>query len=236
MIKLKRKEITPGELLSVGVGAIAIAVSVWTFWRQQDTTDEQAAFERDVVEAQAAFQTEIEERQSAPLLVPGVELRDRGKRITVFTESGVVKKRADRLLIGGRPARLIIPMRNVGEGVAILLRERVKTIPDCADAEHYTAIPPRGLERLGYYVVRPGESEQLAYLAPNSRVAAEYRGARNANSLNLLVRYTDALGRKLRWTCVRYSQGKGQRGWSVAAALYGERRPPTSAALPASTP
>ena len=229
-LKEKWKDFSAPQLLSVGIGVFAIAVSVWTFERQQNAGDKQAAFERGVVEAQAQFQAEIEERQSAPLLVPGVEINDRGKYITVFTESGPVGKRADRLLIVEDPGRLIIPMRNVGEGVAILLRERVKAIPSCADAPSYTVIPPRGLERLGHYVVRPGESEQLSYLS------TEYGRLVDLTDLSLLVRYTDAIGRKLRWTCVHYSRGTGQRGWSVAEPVYGERLPPPSAATPSGNP
>jgi hypothetical protein len=223
--KFNWKEIRLADLLSVGVAGLAIAVSIWTFERQREASDKQVAFERRIADAQAAFEREVEERQSAPLLVPGAELRDRGRRISVYIGSGFLRKRAEQLFVEERPARLVLPVRNVGEGVAILLREYVHPILSCADTASYTAIPPRGLERLGYFAIRPGESDQLTYLAPGPRIGAEYGRASKASELSLPIRYTDSLGRKLRWTCVRYTHRNAQSGWHVASMAYGERRP-----------
>jgi hypothetical protein len=75
-------------------------------------------------------------------------------------------------------------------------------------------------------VVRPGESEQLFY---NTRkrpgLKKLYRDAAlNDTTVNVLIRYTDALGKKLRWTCVIYTRNTtDDKLWSLSESVYGER-------------
>ena len=56
-----------------------------------------------------------------------------------------------------------------------------------------------------------------------------YRNAADAADISLVVRYTELLTRKLRWTCVQYTRSKPKnpkkkpRGeWSAANTVYGE--------------
>jgi hypothetical protein len=177
---------------------------------------------------QDRFQRAIEERQSAPLLVPGIEPDQRGKEITLYPEIGEpFRKVADRLVIdekyGG--TRIVIPMWNAGLGVAILMGS-VSVMPDCTKSLAGMASPGHLLGRkdVGYYVVPSGESEQLKYFQPRfTSLGKQYRKAADAMTVNMLVRYTDLLRRRLRWTCVTYTRADTHSDWSLAQSSYGAR-------------
>ena len=198
---------------AVVLGLFALGVSGFTFLRQD------------------SLQRDIEERQFAPLLVPGVEQEARGDNtIDVWVGFRHMRKRADALQLQDKPLRMVMPVRNAGEGVAILLQQRARPVKDCDDerlkreAEDF---PDDNVQRLHYYVVRPGESEQLFYnTRKRPKLAKLYRDAAlNETTVNVLIRYTDALGKKLRWTCVIYTRGTTEdKLWSLSESVYGERR------------
>jgi hypothetical protein len=186
---------------------------------------------------QQELQRQVEERASAPLLIPGVEPEQRlGKRrFQIAGSYKEVVKLANFLRIYWDPRKpsaepyIVVPVRNVGEAIAIVLDEEARVVRDCQTVRG-RRLNRRGVERLGFYVVRPGESEQL-YFAPRgddaSVVAAEYKQASDALEVNVLVRYTDQLGQKIRWTCIGYTRGsEHDPRWSVAKPVYEERTNP----------
>lgn len=222
------KEVKPTDVLSALFALVSVGLALWALIQSEHTADDQNRFERD-----------IEERQSAPVLAAGTELRQRGKRRVVYTENARVKKRADRLLIDSNAGRVVMPVRNTGQGVATLIREYAFVVRDCVNEPDKWDLPPHR-ERLGFYAVRPGESEQLGYLTPQTprqflelarqtrkRSYTDYsRVGKEGKPFNLVVRYTDALVRKLRWTCVSYKLAK-RRGdlseWSMESQIYDDR-------------
>jgi hypothetical protein len=182
---------------------------------------------------QKNLERQVEERQAAPLLVPGVQQPDRlGRRTFQIANSYKrVEKLSNFLMIREPQQRerepfIVVPVRNVGTGVAILLNEEVRVVDNCKTKSR-RQLDPDLKERLGYYVVRPGESEQL-YYAPRGddavEVTEEYEKANTATRVTLLIRYTDQLLRRLRWTCVTYTRG-GRRDprWSIEKPVYGDR-------------
>jgi hypothetical protein len=206
---------------SAAVACVAILVSCQT--ADDQSADQKATEKRQANAArqQAQFQTNIEERQSAPRLTPGVRLSDRGKMITVYPDSGGrIRKRADRLTIERNPPyRIVMPVRNVGLGVAILLQEYVSTVETCHPPPG--ALDRADVERLGFYALKAGDTDQLVYL-PRPEFAEVYHAAGEALNVNLLLRYTDVLGRKLRWTCVSYARSGRHESWAVAEPVYGD--------------
>ncbi len=99
-----------GSLL---VAAVALLFSTVTYFEQAELESRQRAIAR-----------EIDERQSAPVLVGGVERRLRGHRIRVVPETGAAfHKLAERLLWDAD--KLVVPVRNVGAGTAVLPYSRV---------------------------------------------------------------------------------------------------------------
>jgi hypothetical protein len=194
-------------VLAVG----SLAVSGTAFFNTESNTDRQQE-----------FQQQIEERQSAPRLAPGVELSQRGKEITVFADSGgTIDKRAERLLVERRPPyRIVMPMRNIGLGVAIMLQREFPTpVSKCPDP---SARLSGDLEALGYYNIPAGQSDQLIFRPYTKRRISEYRAASQALKLNLLLKYTDVLQRQLRWSCVRYTRPSPTEAWSIEEPFYGQ--------------
>lgn len=182
-------------------------------------------------ERQEKFQRDVEERQSAPLLVPGVPLDQRGKKIVFYPEAGgPLEKRADKLFLSDKPTRTIVPVRNAGEGMAILLGERFKLLESCDDAAIESVGAPDA--PLGYYAVAPTASEQLGSLAPrDSELADTYRDAFRARQVFVLLRYTDVHRNKLRWTCIAYTRESTAGGWSLDYPVYGQKPWPASYGL-----
>jgi hypothetical protein len=213
-------------IASVVVAIVSLGFAIAAQRKASSTADEQQQLQR-----------QIKERASAPLLVPGVEQRVRlgTERFQIAGSYKEVVKLANFLSIYWNPRKptaepyLVLPVRNVGEAVAIVLDEEARVVRDC-DTVSGRRLNGRGVERLGFYVVRPGESEQL-YYAPRgddaSVVAHEYKDASDALEVSALVRYTDQLGQKIRWTCTTYTRGSANDPrWSVAKPVYGERANP----------
>jgi hypothetical protein len=229
-----RKGLRPNEWIAVASALLAFAsvvVAVVALSQSSSTAREQQELQR-----------EIEERQSAPLLVPGVEheMRLKRQRFQIVGSHRQVVKLANFLRIYWDPKKpeeepyIVVPMRNAGEAVAIVLDEEARLIRDCDHARR-RRLSRSGVERLGFYVIRPGESEQL-YYAPRGhdapQVAEEYRAASDEQEASVLVRYTDQLGRKIRWTCVTYTRGgPDDEYWSVSKPVYGERPNPNQEEL-----
>jgi hypothetical protein len=229
-----RRRFGPSEWIAaasalLGFGSVVIAVVSLS---QSSTTA------RD----QQDLQAEVEERQSAPLLVPGVEqeMRLKRRRFQIVGSHRQVVKLANFLRIYWDPGApelepyIVVPMRNAGEAVAIVLDEEARLVRDCDNARR-RRLGRSGVERLGFYVIRPGESEQLYYAPRGSdavRVAEEYRAASDEEEVSVLVRYTDQLGLKIRWTCVTYTRdGSNDEYWSVSKPVYGERANPNQEEL-----
>jgi hypothetical protein len=79
--------------------------------------------------------------------------------------------------------------------------------------------------RLHYYGICAGESEQLFYNTANKpRLDELYRRlVEGETTARLVLRYTDTLSRKLRWTCITYTRGsRDGEIWSVSEARYGD--------------
>jgi hypothetical protein len=185
----------------------ALGWSAFTWIQQNQVEDRQARFQRDV-----------EERQSAPLLVPGVAPGERGRRITV-----PIKKRAGELKISAKPPRIVMPMRNVGEGVAVLFLEYALPVSACPHPGASLPRPRYAPKGTTYYVIEPGQSEQLSYLAPPRLpgLIHAYRNASTSRHVRLLLRYSDFLGHRVRWTCASYARDNRRHSWSVVIVVYG---------------
>ena len=171
---------------------------------------------------QARSDTRAEERASAPLLVPGVEQDARGEMVDVYVGYRHITKRADLLMLETDPVRVVMPMRNAGEGGAILLPDRARPVASCDAAD---GLPRADKSRLHYYAIRAGESEQLFYNASNKpRLTELYRRlVKGKTTARVVLRYTDTLSRRLRWTCVTYTRGSPDgKIWSVSEARYGD--------------
>jgi len=218
--------------LTVVAASVAAIVAIFSYLDSRDAKEEATR----ATEAQRAFEAEVEERQSVPVLAPDVEPELHGKAVTVPTALGTVKKpRAERLYVSpdlGKPGKsrpkpqIIMPMRNVGDGVAII-NVSVKFQHSCnkAPPPKDPLVLARGQTRyLGYYNVPPRESRQLAFapLKDDRSAHAPYLKARSATRLHLMVIYTDLLGRKLRWTCVDYTRPSSGASWSVKYPYYGD--------------
>jgi hypothetical protein len=218
------------------VATLAVAVVAFFVARSADREAARTA------KAQRVFEAEIEERQAAPVLAPDVEPELQGKDVKVATSYGKVSKRAERLNFieaddfvkphqeKGIPPMIIVPMRNVGDGVAVIPGK--PSFPaSCPQAP--TREPPAletlGTRYLGAYNVPPGESRQLdfAFAAQDGDRRADYVAASGKTEVSLMVVYTDLLGRRLRWTCVNYTRDPGE-AWAVDYPFYGdrERKPP----------
>lgn len=197
------KGVERGSLLvalgSVLVAAVALVFSFVTYRDQAELESRQRAIAR-----------EIDERQAAPVLVGGVERPLRGRRIRVVPETGAqFRKPAERLLWDAE--KLVIPVRNVGAGTAVLPFSRVWFDEDNRQCEGPLSVVTGARVwdweekfRAGYYVVRPGESWQLIYREPADE---DWEQMSQKMSVTFLLRYTDALGWFARWTCLSYTRG-----------------------------
>jgi hypothetical protein len=208
--------------LSALAAVTAIGVSIWVWWdqdrddkdqneAQEEANRKQGELEQELADARARFDRAVEERQSAPLLI-------------TYRREQV----PDALVTGSSPPEIRVRVRNVGEGVAALTREYATLVADCGRTPGLLGDPLSGLERASYYVVRPGESQSLVYHPrpaeeDHRNLVKQYRWASGATHLNVLLRYTDLLGRRLRWTCLSFSRRENDDPWSYAAAFYDDR-------------
>lgn len=218
------KQTKPTDLVSVVLTLASVALALAAFVRANEVSDQQAEAE-------------------APILAPGTPPDERGKQITVPTEYSEVSKRADRLYLDAtnRP-RFVIPLRNGGSGIALVVGQPV-LVADC-DGEPARVPDAAVAPPLGSYVIPSGESDQLAFLAPAHPASGTVPGQPRLwysfdyrkfgkldvdgnRSGNLLIWYTDGAQRKLRWTCIQYVvAGHGPSGlaeWGVFNQRYGVR-------------
>lgn len=115
-----------------------------------------------------------------------------------------------------------MPMRNVGNGIAVV-PFTVQFAPTCPAAPGASArLTSQQIRYLGTYNVPPGETRQLVFAA-NDQDRRLYSKATAATRLHLMVIYTDLLARRVRWTCVSYTRPRHDSAWSVEYPYYGER-------------
>ena len=222
------------DVINAAASAATVVVAVSALFVAL-AADRQASRTAD---AQRAFQKQVEERQSAPVLAPGVEPELTAKRVTVASGWGTVaNRRAERLMFvsgdeeTGAPARVVMPMRNVGEGVAVVPGQVVLTETSCQDRqfraqergsrvriEKPTAFKVYGTRYLGPYNIPPGESQQLAFEL-DATDPESYLWKGDQRLVSLRIAYTDLLGRRLRSTCVDYRRGR-RGSWSVFYPFY----------------
>jgi hypothetical protein len=153
----------------------------------------------------------------------------------------------------GERGHVIVPVRNGGEGQALLVGFPV-LVEDC-EAEP-AALPTSTVGRLGVYSVPSGETEQLGYFQPqdpddpqkykNGDVDvdgksrwygwdyAQFGEQPEPRSQNLLLWYTDGARRMLRWTCITYTlkakeTTKYGEQYAVDGHFYGSKEFPEDA-------
>jgi hypothetical protein len=208
------------SVLGVALGTASLVLGLIGLARSEDNAERTSTIEA----RQRAFAREVEERQSAPVLAPDIEPAAMGRTISVATNYGTRTKRAERMNVFHENGvfQIIMPMRNVGNGVAV--------VPFTVTFARTCPAKPAASERLartqirylGTYNVPPGESRQLAFAA-NDQDRLLYSRATTATRLNLMVIYTDLLGHRVRWTCVTYKRPRHGSAWSVEYPYYGER-------------
>ena len=183
--------------------------------------------QKDISEEQGRLASIVEERQSAPVLAAGVPSVDRGVEIKISTRAGRKKKYAHRPDIvpavdndGKEVWDLVVPVWNVGEGLAAV--RSIKALPDCGAAvKDYMAEPlPTRVKsgRLGTFNVPAGGTDQLVW--PMLPEDAKRDLARE--ELYVIVRYTDLLVRRDRWTCMAW---KGKKYWTYDTQVSGQQEP-----------
>jgi hypothetical protein len=188
---------------------------------------------------------------SEPILVPGTPLSERGRTIGVATDFAFVRKRADRLYLSRRSGRLVIPLRNGGSGIALTIGLPV-VVQTCSDEPRALSETAALGQTLGSYVIPSGESDQLGYVPGKDAhvhgtvtVNGKARwytfgyqdlGKGTFNIGRLLLWYTDAALRTLRWTCITYQDVPAEsRGlttaWALTAQVFGESTLPPALKL-----
>ena len=212
----------PTDLLLVLTAAVSIVVSVIALQR----SDQVAA---------------LQQAESSPVLAPGTDLADRGRVMTIATETTTVRKRADWLFIDRRAGRLVIPLRNGGNGIAMIVGRPV-LVENCTLEPQRLPLSTTGA--LGTYIIPSGGSDQLAWLARKSDVAGTVRvgnesfwysfdyahfgriGNSKSGPPSLVVWYTDGAQAKLRWSCMTFFRASGNNRmseWAVEGVVYGAR-------------
>jgi len=213
----------PTDLLLVLTAAVSIVVSVTALQRSDQVAS-------------------LQEAESSPVLAPGTALTERGKAVTVATNTATVRKRADWLFMDNRVGRIVVPLRNGGNGIAMIVGRPV-LVENCTVEPQHLPLSTTG--SLGTYIIQSGDSDQLAWLERKGDSAgtvhvgnesfwysfdyAHFGSIDNSNGGNasLVVWCTDGAQIKLRWTCMtflRASQSKGTSEWASEGVVYGARR------------
>jgi hypothetical protein len=196
------------DRLSLGLASLGAVLAIISYVTSCSTSKSQDQFQRDV-----------EERASAPVLAAGVA-KDRADTVDVRTTIGTVSKKAQLPAIPGQPdnARLIVPVWNIGLGVGVV--RSVRAFPSCRKArEAINKAPLKQADRVGYYNVPAGGSEQLVYPMAKS----DFLRVQRTNELTVMVRYTDPLIRRDRWTCMEWLRRKASNPWQLANQNYHDR-------------
>lgn len=213
----------PTDLLLVLTAAVSIVVSVVALQRSDQVAARQEA-------------------EASPVLAPGTLLADRGRVMTIATETATVRKRADWLFIDNHVGRIVVPLRNGGNGIAMIIGRPV-LVENCATEPQHLPLATTGA--LGTYILQSGDSDQLAWLERKSDAAGAVHvgkdsfwysfdyahfgsiGNSNGGAASLVVWYTDGAQIKLRWTCMTFFQTSERRDtseWAVEGVVYGARR------------
>lgn len=236
---------TRREIIALVIAGISLvvagagAVVAYLGWTHANEVDDQRKMD---AKKQARFERQVEERQSAPLLAPGVEPSMKTRRgVAIASSSGDFAKPVAADLLWGDGTQLVVPVRNVGAGLASLNGSQPVFLRNCGK-EPRSLDPRRKPSRGGYYNIPPGESFQLLYhLRPkperqSDQSAKEYQQARKSwerrdghyrtvakqgGIEHLLISYTDLLGRRWRWSCFDYTRPNGRVRWSLRSATYG---------------
>jgi hypothetical protein len=215
--RANRKEERERWTLRVAVvGAIVAVISfAWSCETAQDQGD---------------FQDAVEERSSAPVLAAGVEPQNRLGEISVKTALGTAPKprQVPEIRQRHRIARLIVPVWNIGLGVAVIRGHPL--LGDCRAAERKIrqSSPPK--RRAGYYNVPSGKSEQLVFPVSQHDVTEistlRRRGDDSVYLLTVTLRYTDPLVRRDRWTCISWIRSSPDNSWTLSTQDYDDREFP----------
>ena len=208
---------------------------------------------RQATSSQSAFQARQEVEQSAPILAPDTAPDERGRNMTVTTQSSnkPVSKRADWLYLNPLAvpnpprSRIVIPVRDGGAGTGMTVGLPL-VVQDCTSEPKY--LPPSAMGTVGSYTVPPGATDQLAYLSPE-RGKTDLANAPNGgyvavghqrfwyswdygrfgtpgSTINVLLLYTNSALSQLRWTCATYGPTNRYFQWDLQGEEYGERTPP----------
>jgi hypothetical protein len=212
-------------------------------------TYRQSHQQTDIQRQQARLENKVEARASSPVLSALLAPERPKARVLVSTVAGRVSKPPHRVRVvsawtdrkraspfcnqyaDGQAKRvsrgvpqvrcyeLIVPVRNVGEGVAAV--QSVKALHDCGEkaTKEYMREPLTGVRhrRLGVFNVPPGEAEQVVW----QMIAADGRRAQRSASLFVIVRYTDFHLARDRFTCMIF-RGRKYRTFDTQ---YADDRP-----------
>jgi hypothetical protein len=193
------------------VSAIGLTVAIFSLIHSDDTA-------RD----QKKLQAQVEERSLAPVLAAGVEPSMRGKTVTLHTIVGKVVKPAEAPVFASRRRLLVVPVWNVGNGLAVWRRTKVLTDCDKAFNQEF-AKRPTNSRRLGFYNVPDGQSEQLSYPVRSGAEARAAAEAAKKNKLSVFTFYTDLVNSRDRATCAVWKRGNAANRWKLSTQDYVDR-------------
>lgn len=250
----------PGDLVTA-LSVLLAGVGVWIAFSQfKDALAQEASAARET--AQQNEEAAQENEDNEPFLIPATPPAERGIRKTADLNFGRVTKRADRLYVapphptsGIFKARIVIPLQNGGNGIAIVFGRPV-FISNCDRAAD---LPKHLAEPGGTYVVRTGEADQFGFFQPaasagripgggwytfdyqhwgSSRVihgrsghrrTTTYEPYRYESTANVVVWYSDGARSRLRWMCAQYlfaGVGIGGLQYATVGQTFGESGPP----------
>ena len=217
---LKLEPLKPSDLINIGAAAIAVIAVYLTVQSAKDDIKQEIR----------------QENEAAPVLIASAAPDAGGQPIVVYPTYGpAITKPADQLYVEplrGSGARIVMPIRNVGLGVASVYG-RPMILTSCAPRSVAAAVHIPVLQ--GTYVLESGETDQLGFLQPPPANVPggewhyyDYRlfTATKRSSLHMLIRYQDVAGTTIDWTCAKYIFGSRMRTrhrgtlWTTYAEYY----------------
>lgn len=211
-----------------------------------DTPPDQRGKTLTVVTTYATLKKRADFLFDSPRVVCGPERSPRRQRLSHRKRS---TPNGTSLPVTCRSARwrIVVPVRNGGAGIALTVGLPL-IVQDCNREPKY--LPAGTVGTVGSYIVPPGSSDQLAYLAPSGPSSDlpnapgggyvsvgssrfwyswNYRGFGVGNQpANLLIWYTNSALDELRWTCATYGHSNLESEWALLGEEYGSRIPPRS--------
>lgn len=193
---LKLEPLKPSDLINIVAAAIAVTAVYLTVQSANDDIKQEIR----------------QENEAAPVLIASATPGAGDQPIVVHPTYGTaITKPADQLYVepfGESGARIVMPIRNVGAGVASIYG-RPMILTSCAHAKVVAAVHVPGLQ--GTYVLESGETDQLGFLEPATVPGGEgpYYDYRRLTAttqffLHILMRYQDVAGTTIEWTCATY--------------------------------